>query len=341
MTHEVDMSNARANIAYVGDVPWHGLGHELKPGAPIEEWRIAAGMAWNIERHFVRYLDPHYAVGSKEWLGLDDNHIVLLRSDTRKPLSVVSKGYKIVQPSDVLDFYKELVETAGFQLHTAGVLANGKRYWALAKLGKEARIMGQDQIEGYLLLATACDGTLATRCMFTSVRVVCANTLGFAVTESKPINVGKALEPRTHIRIPHSAHFDPVQVKTELGLAEGSWAKYVEDVQKMAEAKVKDRHAVYDFLVQVFGDPSKPAEEQLNSRAQVMSSVLSLYDGHGRGSAFRSADGTAWGLVNAVTEYCDHHANCQTNESRLNRSWFGDGALQKRKAFSVALAMAA
>ena len=29
MAHELDMTNNRANMAYVGDKPWHGLGQEL------------------------------------------------------------------------------------------------------------------------------------------------------------------------------------------------------------------------------------------------------------------------------------------------------------------------
>jgi hypothetical protein len=34
--------------------------------------------------------------------------------------------------------------------------------WALAKTGKSAALKGNDVTKGYVLLATACDGTLAT-----------------------------------------------------------------------------------------------------------------------------------------------------------------------------------
>ena len=53
--------------------------------------------------------------------------------------------------------------------------------WALVRIGQSARLIGNDQVDGYVLLATACDGTLATTTQFTSVRVVCNNTLRSAV----------------------------------------------------------------------------------------------------------------------------------------------------------------
>jgi len=69
--------------------------------------------------------------------------------------------------------------------------------------------------------------------------------------------------------------------------------------------------------------------------------ILDLYAGGGRGSLLPSALGTYWGLVNAVTEYQDHHRNTKTSDSRLNRTWFGDGAAMKDHAFKLAMEMAA
>ncbi|WP_163110586.1 DUF932 domain-containing protein, partial [Acinetobacter baumannii] len=81
------------------------------------------------------------------------------RSDTRAPLSVVSARYQVVQPLEVLDFYRDLTEVGGFELETAGVLKEGRKFWALAKTGQTGTLKGKDKVDGYLLLATACDGT--------------------------------------------------------------------------------------------------------------------------------------------------------------------------------------
>ena len=72
---------------------------------------------------------------------------VLYRSDTLAPLSVVSNRYQVVQPHTVLEFYRDLVATAGFELETAGVLKGGRKLWALAKTGQETVLKGSDRVE--------------------------------------------------------------------------------------------------------------------------------------------------------------------------------------------------
>lgn len=161
-------------MAYAGQVPWHGIGSQLAPGQSIEVWRERAGMNWSLEEAEVRFAaeaEDQYPVrafpGQK----------VLYRSDTKRPLAVVSNRYQVVQPREILEFYRDLTRYSGFELETAGVLRGGRKFWALARTGQGVALKGQDQVNGYLLLATACDGTLATTAQFTSVRVVCNNTL--------------------------------------------------------------------------------------------------------------------------------------------------------------------
>jgi hypothetical protein len=66
------------------------------------------------------------------------------------------------------------------------------------------------------LLATACDGTLATTAQFTSVRVVCNNTC--------PLHLGNA---SSAIKVPHRSQFDPDAVKRQLGITVSSWEGFV------------------------------------------------------------------------------------------------------------------
>lgn len=87
---------------------------------------------------------------------------VLFRSDNKAPLSVVSQRYHTVQPREVLEFYRDLTEVSGYELEAAGVLKGGRKFWALARTGQGAALKGNDQVNGYLLLATSCDGTLWT-----------------------------------------------------------------------------------------------------------------------------------------------------------------------------------
>ena len=110
---------------------------------------------------------------------------------------VRGQRYQVVQPKAVLEFYRDLTEISGFELETAGVLKEGKKFWALAKTGKEAALKGNDLVKGYLLLATSCDGTLATTATPTTIRVVCNNTLTIALNGAT-----------SAIKVPHSTSFD-------------------------------------------------------------------------------------------------------------------------------------
>jgi phage/plasmid-like protein (TIGR03299 family) len=170
------MSHLIETMAYTGQTPWHQLGHALPKKQSIDVWAQAAGMQWKIQETPVRYM----ATGDADALygeALEfPEQKVLYRSDTNAALSVVSQRYKVVQPQEVLEFYRDLSEVAGFELETAGVLKAGRRFWALARTGKSACLKGNDVVHSYLLLATSCDGTLATMAIPTSVRVVCNNT---------------------------------------------------------------------------------------------------------------------------------------------------------------------
>lgn len=120
------MAHLIESMAYVGDTPWHGLGQELSPKQPIEVWAREAGMDWRIESSDVSYMAINDK-GQNLIMPFDTNK-VLYRSDNLEPLSVVSQRYQEVQPSEILEFYRDLTEQADFELETAGVLKGGRKF---------------------------------------------------------------------------------------------------------------------------------------------------------------------------------------------------------------------
>jgi phage/plasmid-like protein (TIGR03299 family) len=322
------MAHLVEQMAYVGDAPWHGLGSALSPKQPLEIWQREAGMNWQIQESPV-----HFKADASGHLGTIHSfpeQKVLYRSDTKAPLSVVSNRYQVVQPREVLEFYRDLTEFSGYELETAGVLKGGRKFWALARTGQAATLKGHDQVNGYLLLATSCDGTLATTATPTTVRVVCNNTLTVS------------LNGATHaIKVPHSTRFNPRAVKKQLGIVVSQWDEFMYRMRALAERKVQTKEAL-GFFMEVLCDTSahSPIPNVLpNKRA--MEKVQSLYEGRGRGSDLESTRGTAWGLLNAVTEYVDHERRARSSEYRMDSAWFGQGAVIKQKALDAALQLAA
>lgn len=135
------MAHLLEQMAYVGETPWHELGHHLPAKQPIEVWAREAGMDWSIRETPVRYMTEQ--AGSLGSILSYDDQKVLYRSDTKAPLSVVSGRYQVVQPKEVLEFYRDLTEVSGYELETAGVLKAGKKFWALARTGKETVLKGR------------------------------------------------------------------------------------------------------------------------------------------------------------------------------------------------------
>ncbi|MCE4074627.1 DUF932 domain-containing protein [Stenotrophomonas acidaminiphila] len=312
-------------MAYVGRTPWHGLGSRLAPQQPIEVWKQQSGMDWEIEEAEVRYVAGNNSVGV---IHAFPEQKVLYRSDTRKPLSVVSKRFQVVQPGQILEFYRDLTVSNGFELETAGVLREGRKFWALARTGQSTTLKGRDKVDGYLLLATACDGTLATTAQFTSVRVVCNNTLSIAL--------GNATGA---IKVPHRSQFDPDVVKRQLGITVSSWDEFVARMKVLVERPV-DPDSVEGLLRRVL-TYAAPDGKAIVVNEQAMANVRSLYEGGGRGALMASSRGTAWGLLNSVTEYVDHHRRARSDDHRRDAAWFGAGAQIKQRAWGEVMKLVA
>lgn len=319
MAHHVE------KMAYVGQTPWHGLGNHLSANQPIEVWQQQAGMDWDVKEAPVQFMDAVDETQSR--LITFPQNKVLYRSDTQAPLSVVSQRYQVVQPREILEFYRELTEVSGFQLETAGVLKGGKKVWALARTGHSATIQANDVTNAYVLLATACDGTLATTAQFTAVRVVCNNTLAVALDDSMGA-----------VKVPHSTTFDAEAVKRQLGISVSNWDTFMYRMKLLSERHVTHAEAER-FVRQMFTGPRQAPSAKPNEHA--MNKTLSIYNGRGRGAEHGSAKGTALGLLNSITEFVDHERRARNTDYRLDSAWFGHGATLKQQALDRTLAMLA
>ncbi len=348
------MAHQLEQMAYVGETPWHGLGNQLTPDQPIEVWAKQAGMDWRIESSDVSYMAQNEK-GQSIIMPFEEQR-VLYRSDTHAPLSVVSQRFQEVQPSSILEFYRDLTEQSGFELETAGVLKGGKKFWALAKTGQTAALKGKDVSNGYILLATACDGTLATTAQFTSIRVVCSNTLAIALKGQNSAGI---------VKVPHSTRFDAEKVKQQLGVSVRTWDEHMYEMKQLSQRKVTQQEAAAYFdavfnntnlsnaeqdesIIQFYRNAAMP--NQINSsrsdsktepNGRAMSKVMTMFNGQGRGAELSSAKDTAYGLLCAITEFCDHERRAMSTDHRLDSAWFGMGAAIKQRGVEQALRMVA
>jgi phage/plasmid-like protein (TIGR03299 family) len=141
--------------------------------------------------------------------------------------------------------------------------------------------------------------------------------------------------------VPHSTVFDAQAVKKQLGISVSHWDGFMYRMKTLSERKVKSHEAMNFFLKVLCQADSHvdPAHRLMNERA--LKRAQALYDGEGRGAELQSAQGTAWGLLNAVTQYVDHERRARSQDSRIDSAWFGQGAALKQRALDQAMQLVA
>lgn len=356
MAHELTMrANGKAEMAFVGETPWHGLGQNVTKGASIGVWAKEAGLDWEALEgtpEVIQYKAQGIGTGAISF----DQYKGLYRSDTKAPLAIVGNGYQPHQPRQLLEFFREFTESGGWHIHTAGSMRGGRKLWVMATCEDAQRYVKgkQDGNILNLLLATSLDGSMQTTGIITQVRVVCANTLRQALENGNDAMV----------RLSHRSSFDEAAIRKALGVeqAQKNFARFMEQARELAETPINLDDA-RDSLMAIFQDKTKAApkprldlswlnfgnpeagneegEENLGGPevTRSVARVLELFMGEGRGSDLKTAKGTRWGLLNAVTEFVDHEMG-RTADTRLDNAWFGRGNGFKKEALALMTAEA-
>ena len=358
MNHDLTEQRAgRVEMAWQGQTLWRGLGQEMPAGASLDEWRKKAGMDWTLERATVQFsadgvqhtfhTPGALAARGRSAFGALAHRQVLYRSDTHQGLGVVSSRYKAVQPRQVLDFFNHYLDRQGFALSAAGTLRGGAVLWAAARTGLTDALPGGDVVEQCLLLTTSCDGTSATEARLMNLRLICANGL-------------MGWKEKTRVRVPHSRQFVGNDVHAELAVLNlnerrTSFADFMAAARRLAARPVSSQKASDYFAAmvqrmrsgfmtpqfdaaQALADARQRAQRDAIEKTDAYKTMLVLFDGAGRGADMPGSHGTAWGLLNAVTEYVDHHNKTkrQTPEDRYYSAWLGRGQTLKLDALNLA-----
>lgn len=319
MGHGITTINGVAQYAST-EREWHSLGQLMLPGATIEKWQQDSGLNYEVQRGYVRFATERGQAA--EDMGKIEDKVVLFRSDTKQHLGVVSDSYKVVQPKEVLEFFRDWADQGGLSIESAGVLFSGKRYFATAKLADGVDLGGKhkDRVVPYALLSTSADGSLATECRWTTVRTVCNNTLTMARNSAA-----------CH-RTTHRSKFQPNEARKAVEAAHEEFGAFMEMARDLSMIKVNAEKA-QDLTLRLFR-AGKKDDDAVRASAGY-NRVLGLFGGDGKGATLDTAWETGWGWLNAVTEYADQHIRSQSEENRIASAMWGQGDDLKQKALDL------
>lgn len=295
------MSANVENLFYVSNemnnrfVPWHGLGTPVKEALKSEEAIKMAGLDWSVDKKFIYDESGNIIKGYIRNARSSDNHT----------LGIVSGKYKIVQNHEAFEFTNSLIGN-GVTYETAGSLNGGKRVWLLAKL-PESKILN-DKFENYIVFTNSHDGTGAVQACVTPVRVVCQNTLNLALNDAS--------------RRWSTRHMGDLQSKLAegqraLGLAETYIKKLDEEANHLVEIKVDEAKIEWMFDRVFPVNFNKDTERKIRNVQTMKENLFRCL----KAPDLTQYKGTAWGVINAVTDFADHAPPVRLTNNYQENNW--------------------
>lgn len=312
MSHEVE------TMAYAGELPWHGLGVEVHNDLSPQQMMQKAGVDWEVHEveSYVEFKGDYLPTGQKS----------LIRETDGKILTNVGKDWHPCQNETAFEFFNEYVLAGDMEMHTAGSLRGGQYVWALAKVKESFDLFGGDQVDSYMLFSNPHVYGKSIDVRFTPIRVVCNNTLTFALDQ----------ESQRAIKVGHRARFNSDMVKEQLGIAHEKFAKYKEMAEFLGSKRVT-ADSLIQYYNEVFPNTSRTNTDKtveslqdLSRQAANAHAMLETQPGA------EYAEGSWWQAFNSVTFVTDHLQG-RNSDNRLHSQWFGQNQLRKIKAAEKAV----
>jgi len=345
----LDTTTGKVAAAFVGVLPWHGLGTTVSGAMTSEEAIRLAHMDWQVGKIQLSYPWGEGYKGAEAW--------GIVRQDTGAFLGAVGSRYQPIQNSEGFKFLDGVLAQYGAKYESAGSLHGGKTVWMLAKMPDRSFHVNGDTIEPYALFTNRHDGSGAAWCYPTAVRVECNNTLRTSAKDrSKGLSIRHTGDIADKIRSAQNALGVAVKGFEEFRVAGEHLATKPCDIHHYASdvldavLDVTEAQASMgaDLLASTLAETqaqrdlmAKSFQKKIERRGEIMDDILSRYE-----SERCHPRGTAWGCLNAITEHADHNTFGRQASDEMNRlsrrlesALAGDRDELKQVALQTAMAL--
>lgn len=325
MAHNIEFNAEKNTHSFVSNrqPAWHGLGTIVENAMNWEEAMRLANLDFTVEK--VQMKNPVTDELVESW--------GILRNDNNAFLGTVGERYTPIQNKFLFSFIDEVIGQDGFHYETAGALGKGERVFVMANAGSYDVLGTGDTHNTYLLGVGSHDGTMAQTFKMTSTRVVCQNTLNIALSEKG-----------TAVRAKHTANGE-AKLSNAVKLIQQTRATALNTQQimeELAQRKVKPQ-VIADTLSKLFNIKAVDSKIPTVTLNQV-EQVRDLFESNDR-DAFPEFRGTAYNLLNSLTEYADHYRNVRGGDDvdtqRAVSAMFGTGDKFKTQALELVLELTA
>lgn len=333
MAHNIEYVNGKLTYAqsYRAPMPWWYNKTTMVPNIveeadinDISVWASASGLDFELEKvHLFHEVPEHLQETYGEFLPTESS--IIRRKDTLDTFGIFKDRYQLVQPSEALEFISQIVSVSDeFEIETACALKKGAIIWVLARYLPGGNVIGEEH-QSYIMIATSCDGSLATTASATMVRVVCNNTLNASLYASNSCIV----------KLKHSAQFNSerqAKFLNSLNQAAEGFAQYKSLAESLSRVKASKDKVNDLFSRLMIGDDYKDMDK-IPTRSQ--NNLDKLWECWG--TTLDETEQTYWAVLNAITRYADHEvslnktSNSNSAEKRILSSQFESGSGFKLK----------
>lgn len=273
---------------------WETIGKNVSDCKNIDDVLKKAHLDFEVEKQ------RHYAVqsdGSKFEL---KHSKVTVQKGTTNYFGIVSNSYKICQNSEAFDFVNYMTDDIKFI--KAGITAHGICY-IIAAL-PELEILG-DSFIPHIIFQNGFNGKIAVKAAIVPLRIICQNQFSIAFQESN-----------NSFSVKHSSSMEEeLWQGRKLLINAGNYIKILREKAEMY-AGIKLDHLnlskVFDFL---FPKGDEMSEIQLAHIQTKKEEFMRAYNAPDN-SNFK---GTAWGVINAMSDYMTHYTPRNTQKAVENK----------------------
>jgi phage/plasmid-like protein (TIGR03299 family) len=240
---------------------------------------------------------------------------VTFRTDTNAVLgSNRSTTYRIMQNEAIATFAEALVDEGGLLWESGGSLYGGRQVFLAMELPDSMHVANDPSTYRlFLVVSNGHDGKHLFRADITIERVLCRNTLRIAqkgAVSSFALRHNATLDQRVQ------------EAREALGLTFRYAETFSETAGALAERSLVDRQvdAILRDVFPITELQQKAIDEDASAFAKTTAAkVRAVYD-----ESPTVARGSAYGVVNAVSEYVDHFAKYANEDRRADRLMFDD-----------------
>lgn len=359
MSHNIEFRDGRTSFVENGRKAraWHKLGMIYDRPLSVKEalhgcradYKVVLQPLVALTPDIQREMDYGSVMALQLNKAIVPKYMATMRLDTHKMLGIVSENYGIVQNEDAFKFIDTLVtgKMADAEhtpvIETAGVLGEGERVFITAKFPEQIILdnKGNDRVEMYIVFTTSHDGTGAVNCLVTPIRVVCNNTLNFAMRNNAgklSLRHSRNVMDRLDLRESENAEFvyktlnmyDVYKNSLEaefkhlqnIKLAEQDLMRILAEVTYEGEDLKIFRESKYVYDSEI----SKSAIHKINKMRDIVES------GIGQNSDDR---GSALWLINGITSYFQNYATYKSNETKFDNIQNGAASRKLQMAYDL------